>query len=50
MAINIAGESVGSFGFAVKKGGEHENLVKEFNQALAEMKKDGTYGAIMTKC
>lgn len=48
-AINIAGESVGSFGFAVKKGSKHEGLVKDFNKALAEMKKDGSYDAIMSK-
>ena len=48
-AIHIAGESVGSFGFAVKKDGKHEDLVEDFNKALAEMKKDGTYDAIMAK-
>ena len=48
-AINIAGESVGSFGFAVKKGSDYEYLVEDFNKALAEMKKDGTYDSIMAK-
>lgn len=48
-AINIEGEAVGSFGFAVKKGSQYEGLVKDFNKALAEMKKDGTYAEIMTK-
>lgn len=48
-AIHIAGESVGSFGFAVKKDGKHEGLVEDFNKALDEMKKDGTYDAIMAK-
>lgn len=48
-AINIAGESVGSFGFSVKKGSKYEYLIKDFNKALAEMKKDGSYDAIMAK-
>lgn len=48
-AINIAGESVGSFGFSVKKGSKYEYLVPEFNKALAAMKKDGTYATIMNK-
>ncbi|MGT2829628.1 ABC transporter substrate-binding protein/permease [Streptococcus hillyeri] len=48
-AINIAGESIGSFGFSVKKGSEYEYLVKDFNTALAAMKKDGTYDTIMNK-
>ncbi|WP_162012177.1 ABC transporter substrate-binding protein/permease [Streptococcus sp. S784/96/1] len=48
-AINIAGEPIGSFGFAVKKGSEYEYLIKDFNTALAEMKKDGTYDIIMNK-
>ena len=48
-AINIAGESVGSFGFAVKKGSDYEYLVEDFNKALAEMKEDGTYDSIMAK-
>ena len=42
-------ESIGSFAFAVKKGGKHENLIKDFNEALKEMKKDGTYDKIMNK-
>ena len=48
-AINIAGESVGSFGFAVKKGSDYEYLVEDFNKALADMKEDGTYDSIMAK-
>lgn len=48
-AINIAGEAVGSFGFAVKKESAHEYLVEDFNKALAAMKEDGTYDAIMAK-
>lgn len=48
-AINMDGEAVGSFGFAVKKGSKFEPLVDDFNKALAEMKKDGTYAQIMTK-
>lgn len=48
-AINMAGEAVGSFAFAVKKGSEHEHLIEEFNQAFAEMKADGTYDSIMAK-
>lgn len=48
-AINIDGEKVGSFAFAVKKGSKYEYLIDEFNQAFAEMKKDGTYDAIMAK-
>lgn len=48
-AINIAGEAIGSFGFSVKKGSDYEYLVDDFNKALADMKKDGTYDAIMAK-
>ena len=48
-AINIKPESIGSFAFAVKKGGKHENLIKDFNEALKEMKEDGTYDKIMNK-
>ena len=48
-AINIKPESIGSFAFAVKKGGKHENLIKDFNEALKEMKNDGTYDKIMNK-
>lgn len=47
LAINMEAENVGSFGFAVKKGGEHEKLTQDFNKALAEMKKDGTYDQII---
>lgn len=47
LAITIDAEDVGSFGFAVKKGSEHEQLVEDFNTALAEMKKDGSYDKII---
>lgn len=48
-AINIDGEKVGSFAFAVKKGSKYEYLIDEFNEAFNAMKKDGTYDAIMAK-
>ncbi|AXQ78931.1 ABC transporter permease subunit [Streptococcus chenjunshii] len=48
-AINMDGEEVGSFAFAVKKDSKYEYLIEEFNQALADMKKDGTYDDIMAK-
>ncbi len=48
-AINISGEEVGSFAFAVKKGSDYEYLIPEFNKALAAMKEDGTYDKIMAK-
>ncbi len=48
-AINMKGEAVGSFAFAVKKGSDYEYLVEDFNKALAAMKEDGTYQAIMEK-
>lgn len=47
--INIDAESIGSFAFAVKKGSQYSYLIDEFNQALADMKKDGTYDKIMKK-
>ncbi|CIW20549.1 glutamine ABC transporter permease [Streptococcus pneumoniae] len=43
------GEAVGSFAFGVKKGSKYEHLVTEFNQALAEMKKDGSLDKIIKK-
>ncbi|MBY5034878.1 ABC transporter substrate-binding protein/permease [Streptococcus gallolyticus] len=49
LAINMAGEAIGSFGFSVKKGSKYEYLVKDFNKALAAMKEDGTYDKIMKK-
>ncbi|HEL2405049.1 TPA: ABC transporter substrate-binding protein/permease [Streptococcus suis] len=49
LSINIEGEAIGSFGFSVKKGSQYEYLVEDFNKALAEMKKDGTYETIMNK-
>ncbi|MCS4488068.1 ABC transporter substrate-binding protein/permease [Streptococcus sciuri] len=48
-AINMNGESVGSFAFGVKKGSKYEYLIEEFNTALAAMKSDGTYDQIMSK-
>ncbi|MFS1664535.1 ABC transporter substrate-binding protein/permease [Streptococcus sp. zg-JUN1979] len=48
-AINMDGESVGSFAFGVKKGSQYEYLIDDFNTALAEMKADGTYQQIMNK-
>ena len=48
-AINIDGEKVGSFAFAVKKGSKYEYLIEEFNEAFDAMKEDGTYDAIMAK-
>lgn len=47
--MNMDGESVGSFAFGVKKGSKKEYLIKDFNKALAAMKKDGTYDKIMKK-
>ena len=49
LSINIEGEAVGSFAFGVKKDGSHENLIKQFNTALAQMKKDGTLDQIIEK-
>ncbi|HEM6204402.1 TPA: ABC transporter substrate-binding protein/permease [Streptococcus suis] len=49
LSIDIDGEAIGSFGFSVKKGSQYEYLVEDFNKALAEMKKDGTYETIMNK-
>lgn len=48
-AINMEGEKVGSFAFAVKKGSNYEYLIDEFNKAFAEMKADGTYAQIIEK-
>ncbi|MFC3931944.1 ABC transporter substrate-binding protein/permease [Streptococcus dentapri] len=47
--MSMDGESVGSFAFAVKKGSKQEYLIDDFNKALADMKKDGTYDKIMKK-
>lgn len=49
LSINMEGEAVGSFAFGVKKDGSHENLIKQFNTALAQMKKDGTLDKIIEK-
>lgn len=47
--MNMDGESVGSFAFAVRKGSKKEYLIDDFNKALADMKSDGTYDKIMKK-
>lgn len=49
LSINMDGEAVGSFAFGVKKGGKYEYLVTEFNEALAQMKKDGSLDKIINK-
>lgn len=49
LSINMEGEAVGSFAFGVKKDGSHETLIKQFNTALAQMKKDGTLDQIIEK-
>lgn len=49
LSINMDGEAVGSFAFGVKKGSKYEYLVTEFNEALAEMKKDGSLEQIISK-
>lgn len=49
LSIDMEGEAVGSFAFGVKKDGSHENLIKQFNTALAQMKKDGTLDQIIEK-
>lgn len=48
-AINMDGEKVGSFAFAVKKGSKYEYLVDEFNKALSQMKEDGTLEEIISQ-
>ena len=47
--INMDGEAVGGFAFGVKKGSKYEYLVTEFNEALAQMKKDGSLDDIIKK-
>ena len=49
LKISIKGEAVGSFAFGVKKGSKYEYLITEFNEALAQMKKDGSLDKIITK-
>lgn len=49
LSINMDGEAVGSFAFGVKKGSKYEHLVTEFNEALAQMKKDGSLEQIIQK-
>lgn len=49
LKISMKGEAVGSFAFGVKKGSKHEHLVTEFNEALAQMKEDGSLQEIINK-
>ncbi|GGE31454.1 ABC transporter substrate-binding protein/permease [Streptococcus himalayensis] len=49
LKIDMDGEAVGSFAFGVKKGSKYEYLVSEFNEALAQMKKDGSLEQIISK-
>lgn len=49
LSINMDGEAVGSFAFGVKKGSKYEYLVTEFNEALVQMKKDGSLDQIINK-
>ena len=49
LSINMDGEAVGSFAFGVKKGSKYGYLVTEFNEALAQMKKDGSLDQIINK-
>lgn len=49
LKISMKGEAVGSFAFGVKKGSKHEHLVTEFNEALAQMKEDGSLEEIINK-
>lgn len=49
LAINMPGESIGSFGFSVKKGSKNDSLIQDFNRAIAAMKEDGTYQKIINK-
>lgn len=49
LKISMKGEAVGSFAFGVKKVSKHEHLVTEFNEALAQMKKDGSLEEIINK-
>ncbi|MCU9533772.1 ABC transporter substrate-binding protein/permease [Streptococcus sp. CSL10205-OR2] len=49
LRIEMAGETVGSFAFAVKKGSQHEYLIDDFNHALKQMKENGSYATIIKK-
>ena len=49
LKISMKGEAVGSFAFGVKKGSKHEHLITEFNEALAQMKEDGSLEEIINK-
>ncbi|MGT2772127.1 ABC transporter substrate-binding protein/permease [Streptococcus marimammalium] len=47
LRIEMGGETVGSYAFAVKKGSQYEYLINDFNKALSQMKEDGSYNAII---
>ncbi|MEW4354105.1 ABC transporter substrate-binding protein/permease [Streptococcus pneumoniae] len=49
LKIDMDGEAVGSFAFGVKKGSKYEYLITEFNEALSQMKKDGSLEQIISK-
>ena len=46
--INMDGEKIGDYGFAVKKG-THADLITGFNKALKELRANGGYDAILNK-
>lgn len=46
--INMDGEKIGDYGFAVKKG-THADLITGFNEALKELRANGGYDAILNK-
>ena len=46
--INMSGEKIGDYGFAVKKG-THADLITGFNKALKELRNNGGYDAILNK-
>ncbi|OFI50451.1 amino acid ABC transporter permease [Floricoccus tropicus] len=48
IAINMDAEPIGGYGFAVKKG-THPELIKQFNDSLAELKASGEYDEIVAK-
>jgi polar amino acid transport system substrate-binding protein len=45
----IPQEPAGQYGFAVKKGSGHDDLVKKFNDGLNKLKNNGQYDAIVAK-
>lgn len=47
LKISMDGEAVGSFAFGVKKGSKYEYLITEFNEALSQMKEDGSLEKII---